>query len=167
MSTGVKILLWIVVILIIATVIGFTWGKKAWDKISFSKPDLQGLDLQGLTINDFLNSAFVGTERNISATLGMTIKNENNFSIPFGNMKIQLLYNNIIVAETSNMLSMQKFIIPAKGNLAISDTINVQLSKAGTFLIEKIKGNHPQMDYKINLSVFGIPIPAIKNNFTW
>lgn len=167
MNKALKIFLWIIVILAVLAAFAFFFGKNYWDKISFSKPQIHGLDLQGLTLGDFVNAAFTGTERTINATLGIDIKNDNSFSIPFGNMKIKLLYNNVVVAQTSDAFANQKFTVPANGTLTVSDTINVLLNNAGAFLVEKIKGKHPQMDYVINLRVSGIPLPSIKNSFTW
>lgn len=167
MSTGVKIFLWILLILAVLAVIGFFWVKSIWDSISFSPPSLQGLNLQGLTLTDLASIAFEGQSKTVTVTLAMAIKNDNNFSIPFSNMKVKLYYDNTIIAETSNLIS-GKQVVPANGALTVSDTVNVILNNAGgKLLIDKINGGHPSIDYSISLKVFGIPLPNIKNNFTW
>lgn len=159
MSKGLKIFLWTVAIVIALSAFAIIWGKNAWDKIAFSKPQLQALDLQGLTLNDLANIAFTGQSKTVTVTLGMAIKNDNNFSIPFSNMKVKLLYKDTLIAETSDAFAQQNFTVPANGNLAVADTVNVLFNNAGgQLLIEKTKGNHPQIDYSIDLKVFSIPI---------
>lgn len=168
MSKGVKILLWIVVIIAVLAIIGFIWAKNAFDKISFSVPRLQGLDMQGLTLNDLAKIALEGGQKELKVSLAMDAKNENNFSIPFGNMLVKMYYGSTLIASTSPSLENKKFVLPAKGSVTVSDTINIILNTAGAkLLIEKLKGGHPQINYSIGLRVFGIPIPSIKNSFAW
>lgn len=164
MNKGLKIVLWIVIILAVVAVITFFWGKSAWDKIDFGKPRLEGLDLQGLTLNDLANIALAGQSKTVTATIVMDIKNDNGFSIPFSSIKAQLSYKGTVIAETTDNSSHT---VPANGILSLSDNVNIILNNAGgALLIEKLKGNHPQIDYTIILKVFGIPIPSQTGNFT-
>lgn len=165
MSKGLKIFIWILVIIAVLGAITFTWGKSAWNKIKFSAPTLQGLDLQGLTLADLANIALAGQEKTVTATVQMNIQNDNSFSIPFSSIRAQLLYNDTVIAKTSDDSS---HIVPANGNLPLSDPVNIILNNAGgNLLIEKIKGGKPKINYVINLKVFGIPVPSIKSSFTW
>lgn len=168
MSRILKIVIWIVVILVVLGVLGYLWAKSVWDKISFSPPRLQSLDLQGLTIEDLVNIAFTGSQKEVIVTLGMDIKNANSFSIPFGKMKVKLYHNDTLIAATSPVLSAQKFKLAPNSTTSISDTVNIILNNAGgQMLIEKIKGGSPKIDYEVGLSLYGIPLPSIKNSFAW
>lgn len=169
MSKASRIVLWIILILvIISALIGtFIWGKNAVNKISFSKPRPQALDLQGLSLVDLANIVIGAQAKIIKATISMDIKNDNNFSIPFSNLNVSLSYNNVLIAQTSNMLA-QKKVVPANGILTVSDTVNIILSnETAAFLKDKINGNHPELDYVVNLNVFGIPIRSISDKFVW
>ena len=169
MSTGVKILVWTLVILGVLALLVFVfvipWGKKVWDKITFSQPRLEALDLQGLSLADLANIAFTGQTKEVTAVLGMDIKNENNFSIPFSNLRAQLFYQDVLIAETTDNRS---YTVPANGSLAFSNPVKIILNNAGgQLLIEKASGRQPIIDYKINANVFGIPLPSIKNKMPW
>lgn len=168
MSKGMKIFLWILVILAAIAVISFFWAKSVFDKVNFSAPKLHSLYLQGLTLNDLLKIALEGSQKEVKVSLGMDISNANNFSIPFSNMNVKMYYAGSIIAETSPALQNQKFILPANGSLSVTDNISIVLNAEGVkMLIEKIKGGQPKINYKIGLKVFGIPLPSIQNSFTW
>lgn len=167
MSKAGKIILWILIILVLAGTFLFYWGKTAFEKILFSNPRLTGLNLQGITINDLANIALTGQSKTVNVSLEMDVVNNNNFSIPFSKMKVKLLYNNILIAETSPLLQVKR-VVPANSSVTISDIININLNNAsGQMLIEKLKKRPVTIDYIINVSVFGIPLPSIKNNFSW
>lgn len=167
MSKGLKIVVWIVVILVVLGIIAFTWGKSAWDKIDFGKPRLEGLDLQGLSLNDLANIALAGQSKTVTATVVMDIKNDNGFSIPFSSIKAQLSSKGVVIAQTTDTSAHT---VPANGILSLSDNVDIILNNAGgALLIEKLKGNHPQIDYEVDLKVFGIPVSLfypIKDSFT-
>lgn len=169
MSRGVKILLWALAILsalaIIIFMIVIPRFKQYWDNISFSIPTLQNLDLKGLNIQDLANIAFTGQEKQVDATLGMNIKNDNNFAIPFSNLGAKLFHQDQLIAETQDNTSHT---IPANGSLDISQVVKILLNNAGgQALIDKLSGKSPVLDYVINGRVFGIPVPSIKNQLTW
>ena len=165
MSKGTKILVWIIAIIAVLAIAVFIWGKNAFDKITFSTPRIQSLNLQGLTLLDLANIALVGKSKTVTAVVEMDIKNDNNFAIPFSSIRAELFYKGTLIAETTDDSSHT---VPANGHITLSDPVNIILNTAGgNLLIEKIKGGHPQIDYVINLKVFGIPVPSIKESFTW
>lgn len=167
MSKAGKIILWVVIILVVLASFGFFWGKSAWEKISFSAPRLQAINFQGITLTDLANIALLSQTKTITVGLSMDINNQNNFSIPFSSMNVKLFYDNTLIAQTSDtLLNSQQ--VPANGTLKISDQVNVILNNAGAaLLIEKIKGRAVTIIYEINMKVFGIPLPSIKQNFIW
>lgn len=168
MSKIWKIVIWVLAILAILALIAFITFKSVWDKISFSIPRLTGLDLQGLTLNDFLNIALSGTQKEVTVGIAMDIKNDSNISIPFKVYSIGISYNGETIAKSSEALSSQKFTLPAHGLVTISDTVKVILNNAGgNLLIEKLKGGKPELQYNIMFSIFGIPIPYKGDSFTW
>lgn len=169
MSTGLKIFLWTLAILaVLALLIYFLvvpWATKVWDRITFSVPQLQDLDLKGLNLQDLANIAFTGQAKEVNARLGMDIKNENDFAIPFSKVKAKLLYNDQVIAETQDNAS---HLVPANGTLSLSNVVDIILNNAGgQLLIDKLSGKTPVIDYEINANVYGLPLPSIKNNFTW
>lgn len=169
MSKGIKILLWVLAILaILALLIYFfaiPWFTKIWDNITFSTPYPQDLNLNGLTLNDLANIAFTGQTKEVNARIGMDIKNENDFAIPFSKVKATLLYNDQVIAETSDNAS---HLVPANGTFAFSNVVNILLNNAGgQLLIDKLSGKTPVIDYVVNANVYGIPLPSIKNSFPW
>lgn len=167
MNKGSKIILWVVIILVVLSAFGFFWGKSAWDKISFSAPRLQAINFQGITLTDLANIALLSQTKTITVGLSMDINNQNNFSIPLSSLNVKLVYDNTVIAQTSNML-LNKQTVPANGTLTVADNVNVILNNAGgALLIEKIKGRAVTIDYIINMKVFGIPLPSIKKNLIW
>lgn len=163
-----KIVLLVLGILAVLAAAAFFWGKSVFNKISFGKPKLQGLDLKGITLAELASAAFAGQAKTVTVTLGMDITNAGGLSIPFRIYKIKLLHNDETVGESSDALSAQRYTLPKNGYVSISDTLNVFINDAGgQLLIEKIKGGHPEMQYQILFSIFGIPVPYKGDSFTW
>lgn len=166
MSKGMKIFVWVLVIIAILAVIAFVWGKNAWDKVSFSAPKLQGFNLQGLSAADLAAIALTGSTKQINATIAMEVKNGNSFSIPFSNMNVQMFYNGTLIAESSPLLAAKNK-VPANGSLTLFDTVTITLNRAGgKLLYEKVTNKNPVIDYTIGIRIFGIPIPGLRGNFT-
>lgn len=168
MSSG-KIILIIIIVLAVLLTIGFFWGKSVWSKVSFSAPKLQALDLQGLSLQDLEAIVFTDSTKEVKAGLSMSIKNDNNFAISFGKLKAQLYYNGVLIAETSPALASQVFTVLPNNSLAVTDTVTIVINGAATkqMVLEKAKGGHPKIDYTVKVSVFGIPLPSIKSDFSW
>lgn len=168
MNAG-KIILIIIIVLAVLLTIGFFWGKSAWDKVNFSVPQLQGLDLQGLNLQDIETIVFTGSSKEVKVGLSMSIKNDNNFSIPFGKLKTQLYYNGVMIAETSPILASQVFTVLPNSSLSVTDTVTIVINGAAAkqMVLEKAKGGHPKIDYTVKVSVFDIPLPSIKSDFSW
>lgn len=174
MKTGWKTF-WIVLIILILLGIWWAWTqyvkwKGIWDKITFGKPIPTNLDLKGLTLLDFLNPNVNNQDKNVDATLKMGIRNDSDTDVSFNDLKIKLFYNGQLITETSDELSKKDFVLKANDTLPIEDTIKINLKTASQFLIEKAKGNHPTVEYTVDLSVNGIPITKIypiKSTFTW
>lgn len=159
MAKWLKIVLIVLVIFAVLGFTGFIWAKNVWNKITFGKPRLQGLNLNGLTPVDLANALFNSISKDITVTLAMDVKNDNNFSIPFSSLKVKLFYNDAVIAETSDMLSGKQS-VAANATFTATDTVTVTLNDAGlNMLIEKAKGNKVKIDYKILVKVFGIPLP--------
>lgn len=164
MSKGVKIALWILAIIIVIAATGYFFGKKAVDKITFSKVKLLAVNFQGLSLSD-IPTLLSGGTKTINATIGIDINNSNNFSIPFSKVNIRLFYNGSVIAETSPALYSANPVLPPNGTLALTDSINIILSKADAQLLsDKFTGKNPAVDYKGSLSVFGIPIKSINGS---
>lgn len=159
MKKGWKIFWVVVVVLSAIGAIAFFWGKGVWDKITFDIPRLVGLNFNGLTAADIAAIAVAGGTKEVTATVQMDVSNQNNFPIPFSNLKVVLKYNGDTIAQTSNLLAAgQK--VPANGTLSVQDTVSVILSGAGgQMLLEKLKGNKVTIEYSVQVRIFGIPLP--------
>ena len=174
MAKGWKIF-WI--ILIVLVIIGIAFGimqyykwKAIWEKITFSKPIPTALDLKGLTLADLVNIGFGGGDRNIQTTLKMLITNDSDTEITFNHFRIVLSYNGQIITQTTDTLYNTTYILPTNGVLPVEDTVNISLNRAGAFLKEKLIGGFPIVGYKVDLSVYGIPIGKIypiEGSFEW
>lgn len=174
MSKGWQIF-WIV--LIILVVIGIAFGimqyykwKQIWEKITFSKPIPTALDLKGVTVADLVNIGFGGENREIQTTLKMFITNDSDTEITFNNFRIVLSYNGQIITQTTDTLYNTNFILPANGVLPVQDTVNISVNRAVEFLKEKLMGGIPIVKYKVDLSVYGIPVGRIypiQGSFEW
>lgn len=154
-----QIVLIVVLIFGIAFATFFFWGKSVWDKITFGKPRLLGLNLNGITLTELANLAVSGTPKEVTATIAMDVKNDNNFSIPFSSLKVKLFYKGAEIAATSDLLSATNQ-VPANGTFTGTDTVKIILNGAGIdMLIDKLTAKQITLDYKIMVKVFGIPLP--------
>lgn len=169
MNTGLRIFLWILAIIAVLAIITFMfiipWGKGVWDKISFSAPKLQALDLKGLTIDDLKKLAISGGSKDITVTLGMDIKNDNNFSISFSTLKVELYYKGTLIAKTEDN---SWHTLSANSVYPFSSVVNITLNGAGLqMMIEKLVKGKTSVDFKTDIRVYGIPVPTIENNLSW
>ncbi len=154
-----QIVLIVILIFAIAFAAVFFWGKSIWDKITFGMPRLLGLNLNGLTLSDFGSIATSGTSKEVTATVAMDIKNGNSFSIPFSSLAVKFYYKDNEIAETSDMLSTTKQ-IPANGTFTGTDTVKIILNGSGIqMLIDKLTTKKVTLEYRINVKIFGIPLP--------
>lgn len=165
-----KFLIIFFVLLAISTIFALWWTKRAWSKITFNLR-VENIDLGGITIQDIAAMLLTGQVQNkVTITLNADIKNDNSFSIPFSIKKIKLLYQDSLIAETSETLATQKFEVPQKSSLSVKDNLNVILSDASIKLLkEKVMlKQEPVIDYYIKIKVLKIPFPlTFKRNFIW
>lgn len=173
MPKWLRITLWILVPSVILMAVFAFLAKRAWDKITFFNLDFSGADFHGLTLND-IPKIIAGESRDVTVSLSMVIKNENDFSIPFCYLRATLFYEGLEIARTSDNIAKTCYNIPSKkdgGVLTVPDEVNIKLNKAGANLIvDKIKGQKPKIDYEVDLTIFGIRIGwfyKIKNSFIW
>lgn len=132
----------------------------SWKKIKLI-PFIISADLSKLNIND-IPILLSGQNVNINANIGLKIINKSSINIPFSNISVSAYYNDVLMASTSDSLKDKKFIASSNNSndpLIIVDSINVNVNKEFTSLIiNKIKGNKAEINYKININIFGIPI---------
>lgn len=169
MSTGLKIFLWILAIIVVLAIVTVAviipWGKGVWDKISFSTPKLQALDLKGLTLDDLKKLALSGGSKDVTVTLGMDIKNDNNFSISFSTLKVELYYKGTLIAKTADNAWHT---IPGNSIYPFSSIVNITLNGAGLeMIIEKLVKGKTSVDLKTDIRVYGFPVPTIETNLPW
>lgn len=163
---------WVIIVIVILVLIAAAaiLGMRIWKKINF-KPYFKSVDLSSVSLNDIPNLLIQGTSKEIKAVVGADITNENNFSIPFSNLKIKLLYNGNTIAETSEELKNTSFVLPSKkdgGMLPISDAINIIFDTSSLQILKtKLTGGKPIINYSVGMNISGIPIPTIENTFTW
>lgn len=183
MKKGWKIFWIILIILIIIGIIILAYKqyqkwKGVWDNISFSKPIPTNLDLKGLTLQDFLTGTFLtGKPIDVDADLKMFVTNNSDTTVSFDKFRIKILYNGQLITETSEKLYNDNFVLEKKdtntgkpGLAEVKDTININVNKATDFLKQKALGNHPKLDYKVDINVNGIPVSKIypiEGTFDW
>lgn len=150
------VLVLIVIGLILA--IAYYESMKIWDRIKFGF-SFKGVDLGSIDLSNIGTSA-----SNIKFTVGAKITNDNNFSIPFRNLKTWLYYNNTLIGQTSGDLASQSFTAPAHGNVEIVDTVDAYFNSAAVDLAKNI-ANHPSINYTLRMTIFGIPF-SYSDSFT-
>lgn len=169
---------WIVVAVVVplGIIVGaILWGKSIWSNLTFGTPYFVSADLKGLSLSDIPSIISSPEGKTINAVLGMQIKNDSSTSIPFCSLEVVLSYKGTEIARTSEAFKNACQTIPAKGKpnnpLNISDNIVIKLNKGGVELLsDKLLGKNPEIDSRIDLSVFGIPISKIypiKSKFVW
>lgn len=155
----------------------FFWGKSIWDNIKI-KPYFVSADLKGLNLQD-VQDVLAGQERTIDSVLGMEIKNDSDSNITFSGLKAKLYYQGTLLAETSDALADKKFTATAhnlNAPLNVTDSVTLRFNdKSVQLLADKVTaqltgGKKPEIDYTIELSIYGIPILKwfpIKGTFPW
>lgn len=154
----------LLVLLIIALLVWY--AVSVWDRLTFNIY-FKSVDLSGLNLAD-LEKILLGETKVIHTTIGADLENKNPFSISFSNLKVKMFYENALIAETSDKIKNTKYTVPAKGNLSIEDTADIILNPSSVNLIAQgLTNRKPNIDYTVNLRVWGIPLPRIKNDFAW
>lgn len=152
-------------IAIIALILYFLYRyfKNVTKKILFTDFFISGVDLKGASISDLIS----GGVTNAKLGLGIKVKSKISFPIKLTDGNIKLFYKDTLVAETSKDFLNKKLIIPANGELLITDDIDVLLSKPTFELISLgVSGKKPEIDYKVRVKLFLIPI-SFKGKFNW
>lgn len=166
MSKGVKIFLWIIVIVAVLAFIGSMYAYRSWQKISF-KFSFQGIKFENIDLPQVLATLLAGGTITGSVGVGCTITNNNSFSIPFSNLKAKLFFNGIQIGETSDVLYGQKITVPQNSQFSFSDNASIYINKNALSIIQDlIAKKSPTIDYEVRIKIFGIQFPfPIKNNF--
>lgn len=163
---------WIAVAIIVPLgfIIGLmVWGNNIWKKIKFGIPYIKKIDLKGRTPSDLINAfkslAGIGQYDLDIITLGFDIKNDSNTSIPISDIEIQLFYEGVEVGATSPNLK-QKRTITKGGTAHIEDTPHIILNEqSGRLLTHIFTKQKPEIEFKVKLKMYGIPIPLPIINF--
>lgn len=171
-KTGKTILTIVAVVVPLGIIISAVmWGKGIWDKIKI-KPFFVSVDFKGLSLKDAQDILINGGEKTINAVIGMEVKNNSGTNISFSGLRAKLYYNGVVLAETSQALANKKLVATAHNEsdpLKVTDSVTIKLNKStAQFALDKLLGRKPQIDYTIELSLFGIPILKwfpIKGNF--
>jgi len=151
-----------IILVILILVLIYIQSRLIVDRVKF-KFSFRGVNLASLNLSNFIN---IG-QTSVNTSLGLNIKNENNFSIRFSNLKTWLYYDGNLVAETSEDLLSKSFIIPSKGQLDVVDNVNMYVNLTSTKLIQQVLSHRsPTVEYTVNVNIYGIPF-TFKNNFNW
>lgn len=148
------------VLFIIAAIAGliyylYNYIRAAQKNISFKGFFVSRVDLKGVNLADLLTTGVT----NAVIGLGIRIENTNDFKITFKSINIKLFYQGVMVAETSNELESQRFVLPANGSLLLAGDANVMINKqAYDFLYNGLTGTHPAAECVIRITIFGIPL---------
>lgn len=145
----------IIVIILIAALVGIGFYlKDAFEKLKF-KFDLSGINLSQLKS---------GT---INVKAGVTIENKNKFNITFSRLFVRLFYNNQLIAQSKEARE-EKIVVPKNSEIKFIEDIEVYVNSATIDLVKNsIAKESVEIKYEIDLIVFGIRIPTIKNSFTY
>lgn len=133
----------------------------AKSKIKFDI-SLDKLDLAGI-----LAAAISGDVPTLKTFLNINVKNDNPFTISFSNLDVKLFYQGSQVAQSVDV-SAEKIVILPKLDQDFTHVLQITLSQAFLEALKTLKSGQPLvLQYVVKLRLFGIPIPAYKDNFTY
>lgn len=143
----------VIVVLVVLLALAGAYAVRAWNRIVF-KFAFKGLDFSTINFQSLLATG----QTTAKILLGMNIRNDNPFSIPFSKMKVWLYYENVLIAESSGMLYAQSFVLPANGGVVdVDDYVNVYVNQAsGRLGKEVVAKNNPRVDYTVKVTILGI-----------
>lgn len=143
----------VIVILVVLLALAGAYAVKSWNRIVF-KFAFKGLDFSTINFQSLLATG----QTSAKLLLGVNIRNDNPFAIPFDKMKIWLNYENTLIAESSGLLYAKSFVLPANGGTVdVDDYVNVYINKAsGNLLAEVAKKSNPKVEYTVKISIFKI-----------
>lgn len=136
--------------------------KDAWDKIHFNfRRESISLSLDNLT--QLLLTGNTQTRANV----GLTVKNDNDFSIPISNVYAEFFYQGVKIAQTIpgskklNVKIVSKDEVGNTGRAGITDMTDEVLvfinQTTLRFFAEYFSKENPKLSYKISAKIFGIP----------
>lgn len=143
----------VIVVLVVLLALGGAYAARAWNRIVF-KFAFKGFDFS--TIN--FQSLVATGQTSAKLLLGVNIRNDNPFAIPFDKMKVWLNYEGVLIAESSGLLYAKSFLLPKNGGIVdVDDYVNVYINKAsGNLLSEVAKKSNPKVEYTVKISIFNI-----------
>ena len=144
------------IIVIAAVVAIYVYILTVISKIYF-KFDLSGIKLTELGI---------GGIGKVNIKINSYIENLNDFRINFSDLFVQLFYQNELIA-TSTSVDTNKYTIPSKGKFNFIGDMNLFINTTTINIVKDIIAKKPvSVDYIVNVKVFNIAIPPIKDSFT-
>lgn len=143
----------IIAAVVLIIVLAYLYVRKLWEKVHFVF-SFKGVDIGTIDLSN-LNSL---TQNNAKLKVGLKVMNDNNFSIPFRNVRAWMYYNNTLIAQTTPELASRTFEVPANGVIEVEDSVNAYINSSSLNLIKEILGKtNPEINYKVKVNVFGIP----------
>jgi len=116
-------------------------------------------DLAGISLGEITDQSKVNLKIN------SYIENLNKFRITFSDLFVQLYYKNELIASSIKK-DINKYTIPLKGTLSFKEDLQLFVNNTTVKLITDIATKQPvSIDYIVNVKIFGIKIPPIKDNF--
>lgn len=147
-----KTILIILTIVIVLGIVGLAIAAySSSKKIKFSAVPIN-IDFQSM-----LSSLFSLNNTIIPITLQANIKNDNNFALSFSNLYVEILYNDVVIAKSSDdATNFQKYVVDPKSELFFDYIINAYSNdELRNVLKSKILGNKVNFKYKIKIKIFG------------
>ena len=137
-------------VLILLTILIFLYGKLLLVK---SKIDVT-LGLEDIKIKDFLKNLLKG-DNSLKTIISIKVSNNNNFTIPISNLKVEIYKNNELIAQSLDIEDNKARVkIPSEGGVTFSH-------KGEIYLVDQIVNIIKEgisFDYTVKMKVFAIPI---------
>lgn len=143
----------VIVVLVVLLALAGAYAVRAWNRIVF-KFAFKGLDFNTINFQSLLATG----QTTAKLLLGMNIRNDNPFAIPFDKMKVWLYYDNVLIAESSGILYAKSFVLPANGGVVdVDDYVNVYINQAsGKLGKEVVAKSNPKINYTVKVTIFRI-----------
>lgn len=184
MKKPIKIISLILAIILLIVIIVIVILKIIWDNINF-KLNFRGVDLSQFNLQTLTN-LLNGGEITAKLKLGVDIKNDNNLTISFSNLKVWLSYGGVLVAETTDKIFNANLqLLPNSNKIKnvdtgevfddiheLTDDVTIHVNSALINLVRaKISGSTPQIDYKVSVKMHPSYFPSFSYStsdyFVW
>lgn len=148
-----RFLILVIVVFFVLVYLYYVHVSTELDNIDY-KFDLRSVDFSKFNIKDV-----VGDGAKIKSEIGIDLKNNSNLKLSFKDLYLELYYNDVLVARSSDDVNnFSRITISKHSDIYIKQSFDIFLNKSALAMIADVRKGKSVIGYKVKLNWFGLKV---------